>query len=90
MRSNPYTRTRTPSSAELAAKVFDALYPIPDPLTSDEDRARYCHEDLAPLAHDELALERTRVVWCLTFENRPSTWLLDRLDAIDARMRDDA
>jgi hypothetical protein len=68
--------------------LLDLLYPVPDPLRSNRDWERFCHEDLCDLTADELRVERARVVWILTFHNNPHPWLLERLDAIDGRASD--
>ena len=70
--------------------LLDELYPVPDSLRSDEERERYCHEDLSQLTTEELQLERAQVVFRLTFDGAPHPWLLERLDEIDARLRDAA
>ena len=57
---------------------------------SQVERERYCHEDLSQLTTEELQLERAQVVFRLTFDGAPHPWLLERLDEIDARLRDAA
>jgi hypothetical protein len=66
-------------------RLLDLFYPVPEPLSSDEERRRFCHEDLRDLTAEELKVERDRVVWILTFYDHPHPWLLERLEAIDAR-----
>lgn len=66
--------------------LLDRMYPVPDPLSSDEERARFCHEDLGGLGWAELKLERDRLTGRLTFDDTPHRWLWERLDAIDLRM----
>ena len=68
--------------------ILHVFYPVPDPLRSHEEWERCVHDDLEGLTPAELMLERSRVFWRLTFDDLPHPWLLERLDAIDVRLRD--
>lgn len=72
------------SSMDLR-RLLGLLYSVPDPLSSDEERRRFYHEDLCDLTAEELKVERDRVVWILTFHDNPHPWLLERLAALDER-----
>jgi hypothetical protein len=81
--------THPPSeSRRRRSELLAALYPVPNPLRSDEERVRFSQEDLAGKTRGELQLERRKVAWVLAFADAPHPWLLSRLDAIDRRLRD--
>jgi hypothetical protein len=68
---------RTPKEGMLAV-----LYPIPDPLSSEEDCQRFQHYDLAEMTRAELTREYARLTWRLLFDDTPHNWLVEREDRL--------
>jgi len=60
-------------------KILTALYPIPEPMKSEEEWLRSIHQDLDSMSKSDLNREYERVRWCLLFEDDPTAWLHDRL-----------
>ena len=72
---------RRPSSCKY---TLDWLYPIPNPFRDYESYVRFYHLDLANLGSLELHRERERVRWRLVMDHSPGSWLVERLQAIEA------
>ena len=56
-------------SSPVKRWLLELFYPVPEPLRSDEEWRRSCHEDLGGLTQAELKLERRRVEWRLDFDD---------------------
>ena len=67
-----------------ARAILDALYPLPDPLSSLEQAWRAQHADVADLSPAERARERRRVLWRLDYEPdlERRAWLQGRAAAL--------
>jgi len=83
-----WKRTCAPQSRPDRSWFLDQLYAVPDWLRNDEERQRFCQEDLVDMTPDELRLERRRVEGRLIYDDAPPSWLGQRLEAIDQRLRD--
>jgi hypothetical protein len=64
------------------------LYPVPDPVASDEAWLRFHHQDLGALSREELSLERHRLELRLVIDPEPDPWLRKRLEAIEQAVKD--
>ena len=64
--------------------LLDALYVVPDPLADYESWERSTHRDLQRLTEAELLREQERVRLRLVMDDKPDTWLLERLAALQA------
>lgn len=65
------------------AWLLDQLYPLPDPLRSEEDWRRHAHADLAEASRAEMTLELDRLRDRLRHDREPSPWLFERLTRIE-------
>lgn len=59
-------------------KISAAVYPIPNPLNSEEDWLRFTHQDLNNMTKAELRREYYLVELCLNVEDKPHSWLVQR------------
>lgn len=67
-------------------KISAAVYPIPNPLNSEEDWLRFTHQDLNNMTKAELRREYYLVEWCLNVEDKPNSWLAQREERLRARI----
>ncbi len=67
--------------------MADRLYPVPQPLRSLEEWARWRHLDLLDCSRPELLRERARLRLRLTLDDAPDSWCLERLRALEEAMR---
>lgn len=65
-------------------RISAAVYPIPNPLNSEEDWLRSTHQDLNNMTKAELRREYYLVEWCLNVEDRPHGWLVQRGERLRA------
>ena len=67
-------------TSEKFRKVFlDCFYAGPPELPPDE---RYFHDDLPQMTGSELQRELNRALHRLMLDERPSEWLLERIDRL--------
>ncbi len=62
--------------------LLEAFYVVPDPLADYESWERFTHRDLQRLTEAELLREQERVRLRLVMDDKPDTWLLERLAAL--------
>jgi hypothetical protein len=74
-------------------KIIVAVYPLPNPLISEEDWLRATHQDLDTMSKAQLTREHYRVECCIRFEDHPHYWLIQREERlrrlIQTRKHDD-
>jgi len=63
--------------------------PVPNPLDSLEQWESYHHLDLEYLTRFELLLTRTRLYMRLARDPKPHPWLLERLEEVQRRLKDE-
>ena len=77
----PVPRPETPPWGLPDTLTLTHVCPIPDPCDTAGAFERYHHQDLPALSLVELEHERWCVSYRLALDERPSRWLLGRLDA---------
>lgn len=85
--TNPFNAaSRRPSTENARDSLLQAIYATPLP---DEVGERRFQEDLKFLDRSQLRLELARLRMRLVLEERPSPWLLSRVEAISRRLAHD-
>ena len=64
-------------------EIISALYPIPDPLNSQEEDIRFRHEDLLTMTDAELNSEHFCVEWRIHFDRNQHPWLIERKERLN-------
>ena len=62
--------------------TLDAIYRVPNPWDTLEQRERYVHQDLGRQTRGELLREREALRMRLVLDNAPGPWLLERLEML--------
>lgn len=78
--------TRATPATPNRAWLLDQLYPLPDPLRSEEDWRRHAHADLADATREELTLELDRLRDRLRHDRQASRWLYERLARVEGAL----
>lgn len=83
--------SRRGSSRQDSSFRLNWIYPIPDPIRSEEEWTKSENQDLDGLSEGQLRVELARVRHRLLLDNAPPHWLLNvRLPALERRVRDEA
>lgn len=78
-----------PRPRGFARLLLNTIYPIPDPVSDEDQHARFHHHDLADMDRGSLRLEQERLRLRLLLDGAPGPWLVERLDALREALGDD-
>jgi hypothetical protein len=77
------------SRRERIRRLVALLAPVPDEFASYEQYVEYHHLDLASLPLAKMVFEKNRLrQFFLTFGDAMDSWHIQRLQALEARLRD--
>lgn len=62
------------------------IYPVPDPLESEEQWDVYHHRDVRKMSALEVRCSHARLVMRLSGETHPHRWLIERLELLNLRI----
>jgi hypothetical protein len=65
-----------------SARFLDRLYLQPDPCETIGEFERFTHRDLHYMSLEELYREKRRLRYRLDFDDQPTAWMLERLQAL--------